>query len=128
MPECRDNKDHEGKTSGSVLHGLVFAQEYSLLVIYRIHDMKKIMTDALDTLRNNGIHASVSPKAAHAELRQVPNSSPRTREFDLGFDYIPRQLTDPSEAPGSFTNIPMKNKKLKILRNKKFSDKKPMIE
>jgi hypothetical protein len=62
MLECHGRKDHEGKTLGSVLHDLVFAHECALLVIYRIHDMKKILVDALDNLRNTGIHAFVSPK------------------------------------------------------------------
>jgi hypothetical protein len=39
--ECRGRKDHEGKTSGSVLHGLVYEHEYALLVNFRIHDAKK---------------------------------------------------------------------------------------
>jgi hypothetical protein len=62
MLECRGPKDHEGKTPGSLLHGLVYAHEYALLVIYRIHDTKKIPVDVLGTLRNTGIHAFVSPK------------------------------------------------------------------
>jgi hypothetical protein len=39
--ECRGRKDHEGKTSRSVLHGLVYAHECALLVNFRIHNMKK---------------------------------------------------------------------------------------
>jgi hypothetical protein len=39
--ECRGRKDHEGKTSGSVLHGLVYAHKCALLVNFRIHDAKK---------------------------------------------------------------------------------------
>jgi hypothetical protein len=39
--ECHDRKDHEGKTSGSVLHGLVYAHECALLVNFHIHDAKK---------------------------------------------------------------------------------------
>jgi hypothetical protein len=62
MLECRGRKDHEGKTSGSVLHGLVYAYEYALLVNFCIHDTKKILVDALGILRNTGIHAFVSPK------------------------------------------------------------------
>jgi hypothetical protein len=62
MLECRGRKDHEGKTSGSVLHGLVFTHECALLVNFCIHNMKKIPVDALGTLRNTGIHALVSPK------------------------------------------------------------------
>jgi hypothetical protein len=34
-------KDHEGKTSGSVLYGLVYAHECTLLVNFRIHNAKK---------------------------------------------------------------------------------------
>jgi hypothetical protein len=34
-------KDHKGKTSGSVLHGLVYAHECALLVNFHIHDAKK---------------------------------------------------------------------------------------
>jgi hypothetical protein len=62
MLECHDCKDCEGKTSGSVLHGLVYAHECTLLVNFRIHDTKKIPVDALGTLRNTGMHAFVSPK------------------------------------------------------------------
>jgi hypothetical protein len=62
MLECHGCKDHEGKTSGSVLHALVYAHECTMLVIYRIHDTKKIPVDALGSLRNTGIHAFVSPK------------------------------------------------------------------
>jgi hypothetical protein len=53
--ECHGRKDHEGKTSGSVLHGLVYAYECALLVNFRIHDAKKIPVDALGTLRTTGI-------------------------------------------------------------------------
>jgi hypothetical protein len=41
----------EGKTPGSVLCGLVYAHECALLVIIRVYDAKKILVDALDTLR-----------------------------------------------------------------------------
>jgi hypothetical protein len=39
--ECRGCKDHECKTLGSVLHGLVYAYECALLVSFCIHDTKK---------------------------------------------------------------------------------------
>jgi hypothetical protein len=48
-------KDHEGKTSGSVLHGLVYAPECALLVIFLIYNAKKIPVHALATLRITGI-------------------------------------------------------------------------
>jgi hypothetical protein len=60
MSECRGRKDHEDKTSGSVLHGLVFAHECALLVNFRIHDTNKI---PVGTLRNTGTHTLVSPKS-----------------------------------------------------------------
>jgi hypothetical protein len=47
-------KDHEGKTSGSILCGLVYAPECALLVTFRVYDAKKIPVDALGTLRNTG--------------------------------------------------------------------------
>jgi hypothetical protein len=62
MSEYRGHKDHEGKTSGSILHGLVFAHECAVLVIFHIHDTKQILVDAPGILRNTGIHALVSPK------------------------------------------------------------------
>jgi hypothetical protein len=68
MPECRGRKDHGGKTSGSVLDGLVYAHACALLVSFRIHDTKKITMDTLGTLRNTGIHALVSPKCSTSWL------------------------------------------------------------
>jgi hypothetical protein len=44
----------EGKTPGSVLRGLVYAHEYALLVIIRVYDAKKILVDALGTLKTTG--------------------------------------------------------------------------
>jgi hypothetical protein len=93
MLECHGRKDHEGKTSGSVLHGLVFAHECALLVNFHINDTKKIPMDALGTLRNTGIHAFVSPKCgtklgyARYQIRF------QGLEFEVGNKYLPRQLT-----------------------------------
>jgi hypothetical protein len=47
----------EGKTPGSVLCDLVYAHECALLVLIRVYDAKKIMVDALGTLRTTGIHS-----------------------------------------------------------------------
>jgi hypothetical protein len=41
----------EGKTPGSVLCGLVYAHGCALLVTIRVYNAKKIMVDALGTLR-----------------------------------------------------------------------------
>jgi hypothetical protein len=47
----------EGKTPGSVLCGLVYAHEYALLVLICVNNAKKILVDALGTLRTTGIHS-----------------------------------------------------------------------
>jgi hypothetical protein len=47
-------KYREGKTLGSVLCGLVYAHECALLVIFCVYDAKKILVDALGTLRTTG--------------------------------------------------------------------------
>jgi hypothetical protein len=60
--ECHGRKDHEDKTLGSVLLGLVYAHECAMLANFCIHDTKKILVDALGTLRNIEIHVFVSPK------------------------------------------------------------------
>jgi hypothetical protein len=48
---------HEGKTPGSVLCGLVYAHECALLVFIRVNDAKKILMDALGTLRTTAIRS-----------------------------------------------------------------------
>jgi hypothetical protein len=47
---------HEGKTPGSVLCGPVYAHGCALLVCICVYDAKKILVDALGTLRTTGIH------------------------------------------------------------------------
>jgi hypothetical protein len=44
----------EGKTPGSVPCGLVYTHGCALLVIIRVYDAKKILVDALGTLRTIG--------------------------------------------------------------------------
>jgi hypothetical protein len=48
---------HEGKTPGSVMCGLIYAHGCALLEIIRVNDAKKILVDALGTLRTTGIHS-----------------------------------------------------------------------
>jgi hypothetical protein len=48
---------HEGKTPGSVLCGPVYTHGCALLVLIRVYDAKKILVDALGTLRTTGIHS-----------------------------------------------------------------------
>jgi hypothetical protein len=47
---------HEGKTPGSVLCGPVYAHGCALLVFIRVYDAKKILVDALGTLKTTEIH------------------------------------------------------------------------
>jgi hypothetical protein len=47
---------HKGKTPGSILCGPVYAHGCALLVYIRVYDTKKILVDALGTLRTTGIH------------------------------------------------------------------------
>jgi hypothetical protein len=81
MLGCRDRKDHEGKTTGSVLDGLVYAHECALLLNFRIHDMKKIPMDALGTLRNTGINALLSPKCGTSWV--TPGTKFESRDSSL---------------------------------------------
>jgi hypothetical protein len=81
MLECRDRKDHEGKTLGSILHGLVFTHECALLVNFRIHDTKKILVGALGTLKNTGIHALISPKCGTSWI--TPGTEFESRDSSL---------------------------------------------
>jgi hypothetical protein len=46
----------EGKTPGSILCGLVYAHECALLEIIHVYDAKKILVDALGTLRTTETH------------------------------------------------------------------------
>jgi hypothetical protein len=46
--------DREGKTPGSILCGLVYAPGCALLVTFHVYYAKKILVDALGTLRTTG--------------------------------------------------------------------------
>jgi hypothetical protein len=48
---------YEGKTPGSVLCGLVYAHGCALVEIIRVYDAKKILVDALGTLRTTETHS-----------------------------------------------------------------------
>jgi hypothetical protein len=48
---------HEGKTPGSILCGQVYVHGCALLVCIRVYDAKKILVDALGTLRTTEIHS-----------------------------------------------------------------------
>jgi hypothetical protein len=46
----------EGNTPGSVLCGLVYVHECALLVLICVYDAKKILVDALGTLKTTRIY------------------------------------------------------------------------
>jgi hypothetical protein len=48
---------HEGKTPGSVLCGLVYAHGCALLLLIHVYAAKKILVDALGTMRTTEIHS-----------------------------------------------------------------------
>jgi hypothetical protein len=60
--ECRGHKDHEGKTLGSVLHGLVNAHKCALLVNLCIHDAKTNQSGRTGYPENYWNPVFVSPK------------------------------------------------------------------
>jgi hypothetical protein len=92
MLEYHGRKDHEGKTSGSILHGLVYAHECALLVSFHIHDMKKIPVNALGILRNTGIHAFVSPKCGKRLGYARYRIRVRGLEFEVGSKSFARAI------------------------------------
>jgi hypothetical protein len=55
-------KYHEGKTSGSILHGLVYAHECALLVNFRVYDAKKNLGGRTGYPENYWNPIFVSPK------------------------------------------------------------------
>jgi hypothetical protein len=93
MLECRGRKDHEGKISVSVLHGLVYTHECALLVNLCIHDTKEIPVDALGTLINTRIHAFVSSKCGKRLGYARDRIRVRGLEFEVGSKFLPRKLT-----------------------------------
>jgi hypothetical protein len=86
-------KDHEGKISGSVLHGLVYAPECALLVKFPIHDMKKNPGGRTGYPKNYWNPFFVSPKCG----KRLGSTRYRTQvqglEFKVGSKCLLRQLT-----------------------------------
>jgi hypothetical protein len=105
-------KDHEGKTSGSVLDGLVYAYECALLVIFHIHDAKK------NPCGRNGYPEKywnpffVSPKCG----KRLGYTRYRIHVQGLEFEVcrVSAQAvnwySDPSKEPGLLTKIPLRDK------------------
>jgi hypothetical protein len=86
-------QDHEGKTSGSILHGLVYAPECALLVNFSMHDAKKNPGGRTGYPENYWNLVFVSPKCG----KRLGNARYQIRvqglEFEVGNKCLLRQLT-----------------------------------
>jgi hypothetical protein len=95
-------KDHEGKTSGSVLHDLVYAHECALQVNFRIHDVKKNPSGHTRYLEKYWNPVTVSPKCGKRLDYARYRIQVRGLEFELGSKF---------QAPGLLTKIPLRKKR-----------------
>jgi hypothetical protein len=91
--ECHDRKDHEGKTSGSILHVLVYAHECALLVNFRIHDAKKNPGGRTRYPKKYWNPVFVIPKCDKRPAYTRYQIRVRGLEFDVGDKFLLRQLT-----------------------------------
>jgi hypothetical protein len=90
---CRGRKDHEGKTSGSVLHVLVYAHECALLVNFHIHDAKKNPGGCTGYPENYCNPVFVSPKCGKRLGYTMYQIQVQGLEFEVGNKCLLRQLT-----------------------------------
>jgi hypothetical protein len=98
-------KDHEGKTSGSILYGLVYAHKCALLVNFRIHNAKKNSGGRTGYLEKYWNPIFVSPKCGKRLDYARYRIQVRGLEFKVGSKFLLRKLTGllihPSEVKGS---------------------------
>jgi hypothetical protein len=109
--ECHDY--HEGKTSGSILHGLVYAHECALLVNFCIHNAKKNLSGRTGYPEKHWNPVSISPKCGKRLGYARYRIQVQGLEFEVGNKFLLRQLTglfDPSGVPDLLTRIPLRNK------------------
>jgi hypothetical protein len=86
-------KDHEGKTSGSVLDGLVYAPECALLVKFRVHDAKKNSGGRTGYPQNYWNPVFVSPKCGKRLGYARYRIQVQGLEFEIGNKCLLWQLT-----------------------------------
>jgi hypothetical protein len=86
-------KDHKGKTSGPVLHGLVYAHEYALLVNFCIHDAKKNPGERTRYPEKYWNPVFVSPKCSKTLGYARYRIQVQGLEFEVGNKFLLRQLT-----------------------------------
>jgi hypothetical protein len=91
--ECHDRKDHEGKTSGSVLYGLVYVHECTLLENFCIQDAKKNPGGHTRYPKKYWNHVFVSPKCGKRLGYTRYQIQVQGLEFEVGSSYLLRQLT-----------------------------------
>jgi hypothetical protein len=86
-------KDREGKTSGSILHGLVYAHKCALLVTFRIHDTKKNPGGYTGYPEKNWNYVFISPKCGKRLGYARYQIQVQGLEFEVGNKFLLRQLT-----------------------------------
>jgi hypothetical protein len=75
------------------MHGLVYAHECALLVIFRIHDAKKNPGGRTGYLENSWNLVFVSPKCGKRLGYARYRIQVQGLEFEVGNEYLLRQLT-----------------------------------
>jgi hypothetical protein len=85
-------KDHEGKTSGSVLRGLVYAHECALLEIFCIYDAKKNPGGRTGYPKNYWNLVFISPKCGKKLGYARYQIQVQGLEFEVGNKYLLRQV------------------------------------
>jgi hypothetical protein len=93
MFEGRGHKDNEGKTSGSVLHGLVYAHECALLLNFRIYNAKKNPDGRTGYPENYWNPVFISPKCGKRLGYTRYQIRVQGLKFEVGNKYLFRQLT-----------------------------------
>jgi hypothetical protein len=91
--EFHGRKDHEGKTLGSVLYGLVYAHECALLENFGIHDTKKNPGGCTGYPKKYWNPVFVSPKCGKRLGYAGYRIRVRGLEFEVGSKFLLRQLT-----------------------------------
>jgi hypothetical protein len=86
-------KYHEGKTSGSVLHGLVYAHECALLVILCIYVAKKYPGGCTGYPEKYWNPVFVSPKCGKRLGYVKYRIQVQGLEFEVGNKFLLTQLT-----------------------------------
>jgi hypothetical protein len=93
MFECCGRKDHKGKISGSILHGLVYTHECALLVNFCIHDTKKNSGGRTGYPKNYWNPVFVSPECGKRLGCTTYQIQVQGLEFEVGNKCLLRQLT-----------------------------------